>query len=230
MTLLFPREQVRDAKYLGHAFILSGPYPAGAAERDPKLAPLPFDPERAAKLLADAGFADHDGDGVLDRDGQPFRFVLSTPTTVPPALEAANNWFQEKLHRAGIEMSLRASDLKQLVIDLPQHKFDAAEVSWSGDPRDDDLYERFHSDSVDHGRNYSGYRSAEFDSLITAWRGEFDRDKRLELAHQMQRRLAEDQPVTFLFNPQSLVLVSTKFRNVQMHRLGARWFDWWLAE
>jgi peptide/nickel transport system substrate-binding protein len=230
MTLLFPREQVRDAKYLGHAFILSSPFSVGAAERDPNLAPLPFDPERAAKLLAEAGFADHDGDGTLDKDGRPFRFVLSTPTTVPPALEAANNWFQEKLHRAGIEMTLRATELKQLVGDLPQHLFDAAEVSWNGDPRDDDLYERFHSDSADHGRNYSGYRNAEFDRLITAWRGEFDRDKRLELSHQMERRLAEDQPVTFLFNPQSLVIVSTKFRNVQMHRLGARWFDWWLSE
>ena len=29
--------------------------------------------------------------------------------------------------------------------------------------------------------------------------------------------------------PQSLMLATTRLRNVKIHRLGARWFDWWFA-
>ena len=230
MTLLFPREQVRDAKYLGHAAVISGPWPAGAAELDPLVAPLPFDPEQAARLLAEAGFADRDGDGVLDRDGKTFRFELKVPATTTPALDAGNLWFQEKLKRVGVEMTIRRVETQQLLtVDLPKHDFEGSQVGWTGDPTEDDLFERFHSHSIDHGRNYCGYRSEECDRLIEAWRREFDRAKRLELAHQLHRRLAEDQPATFLFNPQSLVLATTKLRNVKIHRLGARWHDWWFA-
>ena len=201
-----------------------------AAELDPSVAPLPFDPEQAARLLAEAGFADHDGDGILDRDGKAFRFELKVPATTTPALDAGNTWFQEKLKRAGIEMTIRRVNTTQLLTaDLPKHDFEGAQIGWTGDPTEDDLFERFHSQSIDHGRNYCGYRSEECDRLIDAWRREFDHGKRIELAHQLDRRIAEDQPATFLFNPQSLVLATTKLRNVKMHRLGARWFDWWFA-
>jgi len=230
MTLLFPRQQVRDAKYLGHAIVLSGPWPGGAPELDPTIEPLPCDAAQAAKLLAEAGFADSDGDGVLDKDGKPFRFELSVPETTTPALDAGNLWFQEKLKRAGVTMSIKVVNSQQLFSsDLPKHEFDGAEVGWGGDPSEDDLFERFHSHSIEHGRNYFGYRSPDCDRLIESWRREFDRDKRIAIAHALHRRIAEDQPATFLFNPQSLVLATTKLRNVKVHRLGARWFDWWFS-
>lgn len=230
MTLLFPRQQVRDTKYLGHAFVLSGPWPAGAPELDPAIEPLPCDPAQAAKLLAEAGFADSDGDGVLDKGGKPFRFELSVPETTTPALDAGNLWFQEKLKRVGVEMSIKVVNSGQLFsTDLPKHEFDGAEFGWGGDPSEDDLYERFHSHSIEHGRNFFSYRSPDCDRLIESWRREFDPQKRLAIAHELHRRIAEDQPATFLFNAQALVLTSTRLRNVKMHRLGARWFDWWFA-
>src|SRR5690606_13319236 len=37
--------------------------------------PLPFDTAGARALLAEAGWRDGDGDGMLDRDGRPFRFT-----------------------------------------------------------------------------------------------------------------------------------------------------------
>jgi peptide/nickel transport system substrate-binding protein len=42
------------------------------------LEPWPYDPERAKALLSEAGWTDTDEDGVLDKDGRPFRFSLRT--------------------------------------------------------------------------------------------------------------------------------------------------------
>jgi hypothetical protein len=67
--------------------VATGPYPKESWAYDPSVAATPYDPEAAKALLVDAGWSDHDGDGWLDRDGQPFRFTLLTnqgPVTWKP--------------------------------------------------------------------------------------------------------------------------------------------------
>ncbi|MEO0604608.1 MAG: ABC transporter substrate-binding protein, partial [Myxococcota bacterium] len=44
----------------------------------PEVKPLAHDPNQAKALFAQAGWTDTDGDGVLDKNGKPFRFTLST--------------------------------------------------------------------------------------------------------------------------------------------------------
>ncbi len=230
MTLLNPRDLVRDKIYRGHAQVVSGPWAVTARECDPSIAPLPFDPPAAAALLDEAGWQDHDGDGWRDKYGKALRFVLEYSQTTAPVFTVGLGWFQEQLKAAGVAMETRAVELNQLAAELGEHRYDAAMLGWVADPRDDDVYDRFHSDAIDAGSNYGSYRSAECDRLVEAFRAEFDESARLKVAHAIHRRLAEDQPCTFLYNPQSLVLVSTKLRNVKLHAMGARWFDWWFAE
>ncbi|MFQ5593996.1 MAG: ABC transporter substrate-binding protein [Anaerolineae bacterium] len=69
---------------------------------------LPHDLERAKALLAEAGWADSDGDGVVEKDGKPFHFVFQTSvdgsgqlTPVPIA-----RWIQRDLRKIGIDVAV----------------------------------------------------------------------------------------------------------------------------
>jgi peptide/nickel transport system substrate-binding protein len=75
---------------------------------DPGFRGLPYGPERAKALLTEAGWADSDGDGVVEKDGKPFHFVFQTSvdgsgqlTPVPIA-----RWIQRDLRRIGIDVAV----------------------------------------------------------------------------------------------------------------------------
>ncbi|MBM4016439.1 MAG: hypothetical protein FJ293_15940 [Planctomycetes bacterium] len=229
LTHLYPRERVKEKVYAGHAVVLNAPGSVNYAAYDPALAPLPFDAAAAARLLDAAGWRDLDGDGMRERDGVALRFVLRHPAATVPAVSQGNRWFQEEARKVGVDAVIEPVDFAQLQQQAIAHDFDAVLMSWVGDPRDDDLYDRFHTSAIAEGSNWGGYSDPACDQMLEAFRGEFDEARRLEIGRAIYRKLAEDLPVTALYNPQALVLVSTKLRNVKAHRLGARWYDWWIA-
>ncbi|PKB70986.1 MAG: hypothetical protein BZY87_07795 [SAR202 cluster bacterium Io17-Chloro-G6] len=62
---------------------------------------FPYDPEAARQLLADAGYKDEDGDGIVEKDGTKLELVLQTypeQPLLPPMLEA----FQSMLKDIGV--------------------------------------------------------------------------------------------------------------------------------
>ncbi len=68
--------------------------------------PYAYDPERALMLLAEAGWQDRDGDGVLDRDGESFSFTL----LLDRRAATATVFVQDQLRRIGIDMKLQMLD------------------------------------------------------------------------------------------------------------------------
>ena len=73
MTYLVDREAIRDHILRNKdALIPTGPFYINGPQSDPNIKPWPYDPEKAKKLLDEAGWIDHDGDGIRDKDGVPF--------------------------------------------------------------------------------------------------------------------------------------------------------------
>ena len=65
-----------------------------------------YNPEKAKKLLAEAGWVDTDGDGIVDKDGKPLVLELLVPTDIPK-LKRIAPLIQSMLAQVGIKVELR---------------------------------------------------------------------------------------------------------------------------
>jgi peptide/nickel transport system substrate-binding protein len=98
--------------------------------RDGAVGPaLPYDPERAADLLDEAGWTDSDGNGVRDRAGQEFQFTLSIGAEGADGKTSGGSqaaiYLQDALRAVGVVMEIEAqpAGLQQR---LRRGDFDAA--------------------------------------------------------------------------------------------------------
>jgi peptide/nickel transport system substrate-binding protein len=76
------REVIAEAVFYGYGYAGNSPMPkAIAMYYDEEVAneyaiEYRYDPEKARGLLAEAGWKDEDGDGILEKDGEPFEITL----------------------------------------------------------------------------------------------------------------------------------------------------------
>jgi peptide/nickel transport system substrate-binding protein len=132
LTLAIDRRAVARALGLpDDSPISDGTYSSCQFERREIPAAWPYDTTAAREILSDAGWRDTDGDGVLDRDGQAFRFL----TIVSPRRERAGIVVQGQLAQIGIKMDVQmleysataqrfaAGDFAAIIPRLPQLDF-----------------------------------------------------------------------------------------------------------
>jgi len=178
---------------------VSGPYYAGTPYYDPGTKPLPYDPEGAKRLLTQAGWRPGP-DGIRVKDGQRLAFKLIT-NNGNPKRKAVTTIAQNAWSRIGVEVVTQQFEwtvfLSQFVNAL---EFDAIVLGWVGGGLDPDVFEIWHSSRTGPMQlNFTGYRSAEADALMERITREYDPARQIELAFALHNRIAEDQPMTFLY-------------------------------
>ena len=90
MSLAIDRATLASSVAQGNAVAAESMYPPGFLNC-PNLTPYTFDPEAAKQLLAQAGYQDTDGDGIVEKAGQPLELTLQTypqQPLLPPMIEA----------------------------------------------------------------------------------------------------------------------------------------------
>lgn len=220
LTMLIDREKIRKDVYFDLAETVAGPFFPKSAYADPAIKPWPYDPAAAKKLLAEAGWKDEDGDGILEKDGKKFIFTMlqiATSSIQPKMMPM----IKETLAAAGIDMKIQNVEWSVYIQRLEEQTFEACCLAWTSPP-DPDPYQVWHSSQADlkGSSNHIGFKNAEADRIIEKLRTTFDMKKRIELAHRFGRLLHEEQPYTFLFAPYDLVAVSKRYRNVREFPVG----------
>ena len=220
MTLLIDRQAMIDQILSGLATVVTGPFPPASDQSDSDVEPWPHDPERARRLLAEAGLSDVDGDGVLEKpDGEDFVIELTYPSQSPTYRQLAL-FYKDALARAGVTLELSPTEWNTMLQKIDERDFDAITLAWSGGVQSDPK-QIFHSDSIEGGgHNYISYRSDELDRTIDQARVTLDDQRRRELWHRAHRILHEDQPYTFLYTRKAVLFHDDRFRNTKVTKLG----------
>lgn len=225
MTLLINRKEILDKLLFGLGEIVTGPFYIFGDSYNRDLKPWPHDPALAKQLLAEAGWADHDGDGILDKGGKKFSFKF-TNSSGNEFGERLASIIKEDLSKAGIEMSINQFEWAVFIDKIQRRDFDATSLGWSDPDFQDDPYQIWHSSQINGGSNYVGFRNAEADRIIETARQEFDLKKRVAMYRRFHEILHIEQPYTFLYTVPALAVVSKRFTNVMVHKRGMNFLEW----
>ena len=166
----------------------------------PKNPPKPYtrDIAKAEALLEAAGWTDHDGDGIRDKEFNgkfvPFEFTISVSSR-QDRIDICT-LLQQNLSQIGIVCKVKPTEFTVLQQLSRDHKFQAMFAGW-GTGTDPDTSENLWV--TGEGRNYGEYSNPEVDKLFEEGKREFDPEKRAEIYAKIHTTLYEDQPYTWLY-------------------------------
>jgi peptide/nickel transport system substrate-binding protein len=227
------KQRMIDKILLGLGEPVESPIFVRRPEYNRELVPYPFDPEKGKALLAEAGWADSDGDNVLDKelDGvrTPLRFeiISNSGNDIRKSVGLA---VIDEFKRAGIDASLREIDWSIMLNKVKGFDYDAVVLGWAMSVTPPDAYQVFHSSqAVAGGSNHVFYRNAEVDRILEQYRVEFDAAKRKQLYDRFQRILYDEQPYTFLFMQKAITGWDRRFRGVVWYPSeNTDMAEWWV--
>ncbi len=229
MTSLINREQICKNLLKGDAQVPSGPFYIHGKQTNPDIKPWPYDPKRAVQLLDEAGWIDHDGDGIRDKDGVPFRFkyMIVSGTSLH---EQIAKLVKDSAAKLGIDVIPDPFEWSIFIDRLQNRQFDATNLAWFG-AVEADPYQIWHSSQIGNkGSNYVGFSNPQADALIEEARRTMDEKQRNPLYHKFHEILHHEQPYTFVYTRPSQRFLHPRFKNVIIHKLGLDPLEWYVPK
>lgn len=213
--LAIDKSEIIQAVLLGRGRIATGPFLPGTWAYNETVKASEFDPERAKRLLAEAGWRDTDGDGILDKDGSKFYFTMLT-NHGNDERKTACEIIQKRLEDVGIRMEIRVVEWRTFLKEfIDKRKFDAVLLAWQLS-RDPDIFDIFHSSKTAEGQfNFISYRNPEADRLLEEGRRLFAEEERAKVYRRLHEILSEDEAYTFLYVPESLLALHERFEGAE---------------
>jgi peptide/nickel transport system substrate-binding protein len=218
LTMLVDRESIDRNLYGGLAKLANGPLPPAHWAWNASIAPWPYDPAQAGKLLDEAGFV-KGPDGVRHKGPLrlAFTFSLGMGSDVQRQMvELA----QQSWRKAGMDVKIQQLEWAAFIAKVDAGELEAWAAALNLDPYPD-LGVSWHSAQVPPtGLNNSLYRNPEVDALLDRLRSTFDRGEAIRILGEVQRLVHEDEPVSFLNTPLTKWGVSSRIEGVRTSPYG----------
>ncbi|MDR6226599.1 peptide-binding protein [Desmospora profundinema] len=229
------RQAIVDGLLKGHGDVLNQhiPQKSWAYNEDLEDA-YPHNPDKAKKLLKDAGYKDTNGDGFLeDPDGKKLELTLSYPTG-NPVREKSAPIIAEDLKKIGLNVKLdRPAETGVYFDNIEKGKYEMFLAGWSLTPDPDPSGIWMSTDKW----NFANWKNKKSDELIK--KGVFskdalDQDKRAEIYKEWTEVVSEDAPYVFLYSQNWIEAWNSRVKGVKFRYDGGiehhDAHEWWIPE
>ncbi|MDO5552044.1 MAG: ABC transporter substrate-binding protein, partial [Lachnospiraceae bacterium] len=173
-----------------------------------------WNPEAAEQLLDGAGYADTDGDGIREKDGQNIvlQYYLSADHGSSDAAIIAQA-IQSDVQKIGIGMELvqteNLSDIKS------SHSFDLCSANDSTAPTaDPEVFLLLHY-LTGASANYGEYSNGEVDQMIRQLQTVFGPQERQKLAHEISQKILDDAACLYISYIKGNTVTASRVKNAR---------------
>lgn len=190
-----------------------GPISPAVVGYHPDLEPLPYDPDMAAELLAEAGLEDGFSTTIWTNDN---------PTRIAIAEIVQNN-----LAELNIDAEIEVLEWGAYLDQTAQGLHDMFILGWvtvTGDA-DYGMYALLHSSNMGAPGNRSFYGDDVVDQLLDAGRRETNPEERVALYHEVQEILVQDAPMLNLYHPKWMIALADNVEGYSHHPDNAMLID-----
>ncbi|MGN0144088.1 MAG: ABC transporter substrate-binding protein, partial [Clostridium sp.] len=182
-----------------------------------------YDIYEAENILKEAGYADTDNDGILEKDGHKLKFKLITYSTraeLPLIAQA----LQSDLKEIGIDISVEVSDN---IMDVLQNgQFDLAIYSNVTAATGDTYAYLNNLIKAGGSSNYGSYVNSRAEMLLEDMESEFNIDKRNELSSMIVREILDDYGFDFIAHLKMSFVMKNNVVNFDIHATDYYQFNW----
>ena len=161
---------------------------------------IPYDPEKAASLLDEAGWMVNPETGIREKDGKALSFSMLTRSSTADKFMVI---FGEDLKKAGVELKISKKDWAAWAKDMDEFNYDMTWAAWgAGTASQIDPETMWYSKEGDRpsGFNITGLKNPRVDELIEKQKTEFDVSKRLEMIREIDDIIYKEVPYVLLWN------------------------------
>lgn len=186
---LFNREQLLE-KLMFNQYTISDSYEPNSQYQNPNNPKYRYNPEKAAQLLAEAGYTTRNQDGILTKNGKPLEFEIG----IDQSAERIVTPVQQDLKKAGVNMKIRLIDGVTSFKMVNERNFKIVYQNWGGllYPNPISTWQSKLAD-VKNTNNITGMKNSRIDEICNAEQSEFDPIKRIELLRELDGILMQEK-------------------------------------
>lgn len=209
VSLAIDRQDIVDTVYLGSATVGSpGWVHPDKAVYNPDVAPV-HDVALANSMMDDAGYADSDGDGIREFDGQPmtFEYIVNSSDSLRLRIAELTAEMLADIGINAVVASVETATWEEAVwpgFDINNGRnYDIATWGWSAPIQANTIRiaELVNSDPGTGFLNLTGFAHDEIDALSAELLVEADEARAAEIIGELQVLIAEQQPFVMLAYP-----------------------------
>jgi len=191
-----------------------GPIPPGVGGYDDKPSPYPFDLEKAAKLLAEAGYPG----GIDPETGKRLQLTMELGSGADPDVRQSVELMVDFVSKIGVILKPSYNNWPIFLAKMERRQCQLYRLGWVADyPDAENFLQLFYGPNDSPGPNHSNYVNEEFDRLYEKIRVMEDSPERTGIYKQMADIVIEDCPWIFMHHPMAYGLHHQWLDNYKPH-------------